>query len=176
MQLIISALEAQESNLFERLIAGVQESACHILESRMSRLAGGYACFMLVEGNWNHIARLENSLTGLQQRAQVFFKRLPEDTKQQDGSELLYVADVIARNRSGILADLIRFLGAQGIMIQDLRSSCYQLPYVDSPVCTIHLLLRIPEEVSVLPLRDDFLDFCEQLQVDAILEPVKPIL
>ncbi len=176
MQLIITALEAQESNLFERLIAVIQESACHILESRMSQLAGGDACYMLVEGNWNHIAKLENSLTGLQQRAQVFFKRLPEKAEEQDGGELLYVADVVARNRAGILADLIRFFDVQGIIIQDLRSSCYQLPYVDSTVCTIHLLLRIPEEVSVLSLRDDFLDFCEQLQVDAILEPVKPIL
>ncbi|MCX8049486.1 MAG: hypothetical protein N3A55_07480 [Methylohalobius sp.] len=176
MQLIITALEIEESNLFERLISGIQESACHILESRMSRLSAGYACFMLVEGNWNHIARLENVLTSLQQRAQVFFKRLPEDTKEQNGGELLYVADVVARNRSGILADLIRFLGDQGIMVQDLRSSCYQLPYVGSQVYTIHLLLRIPEEISVLALRDDFLDFCEQLQVDAILEPIKPIL
>jgi glycine cleavage system transcriptional repressor len=176
MQLIVTALEVEDSNLFERLITSIQESACHILESRMSRLANGYACFMWVEGNWNHLARLENSLTALQQRSQVFFKRLPEETQPQESSELLYIADVIARDRSGILADLIRFFGDQGVMIQDLRSSCYQLPYVDSTVCTIHLLLRIPEEISVLSLRDEFLDFCEQLQVDAILEPVKPIL
>ncbi|GAB6067941.1 glycine cleavage system protein R [Methylothermus subterraneus] len=173
MQLIISALEVQESDLFERLIAAIQESACRILESRMTRLADGYACFMLAEGNWNHLARLENSLTGLQQRAQVFFKRLSESVDAQENSELLYIADIVARDRSGILLDLIRFFSDQGIVIQDLRSSCYQLPYVDSSVCTIHLMLRIPEEISVLSLRDEFLDFCEHLQVDAILEPVK---
>ncbi len=176
MQLIVTAIGDHQGKLFERLISHVRECECHVRECRLARLSGGGAGFVQVEGNWNHIARLENLLSGLGQQGQVHFHRLPENPNSNDGDVLLYVADVVARDRVGILEDLIGFFSGQEIEIQDLRSSCYRMPYVGANVCTIHLLLRIPEEVSVIPLRDEFLDICEQLQVDAIFEPIKPII
>lgn len=175
MQLIITALGDAKSRWFERLIAGIHECDCYIKESRMTRLGSGGACFALVEGNWNHIARLENLLTGLKQHGQYFFHRLTEDKKTGQDDALLYVADVVARDRPDVLEELVTFFNHQKVGIQDLRSSCYQLPYLEANMCTIHFLLRIPPEVSVISLRDEFLDVCEQVQIDAIFEPVKPI-
>jgi len=101
---------------------------------------------------------------------------MPDEPQSKDGEVLLYVAEVVARERVGMVEDLLDFFSHQGIDIQDLRSSCYQLPYVGSIVCTIHLLIRIPHQISVISLRDEFLDLCEQMQVDAIFEPIKPII
>ncbi len=162
--------------MFERVISGVRECECHVKECRMTRMTGGSAGFVQVEGNWNHIARLENLLAGLAQSGHVHFHRLPDDPKSEEENVLLYVADVVARERMGVLEDLIGFFSGQGIGLQDLRCSCYRMPYDGSNICTIHMLLRIPEQVSVISLRDEFLDICEQLQVDAIFEPIKPII
>ncbi|GAB4366844.1 MAG: glycine cleavage system protein R [Methylohalobius crimeensis] len=175
MQLMITALEPTGIRLFERMLAGIQENACYVLESRMSRLGDGCACYFLVEGNWNHIARLESVLSGLQPQAHLFFNRVPDSAAEKKSGELLYVADLVARDNDEVLNDVARFFTLQGVVLQDLRSSRYGVPYLDGSVCTMHLLLRIPEGISMLSLRDEFLDFCEQMSVDAILEPIKPV-
>ena len=176
MRLIVTAFGDHQQKMVQRVISGVKECDCYVKECRMTRVSGGCAGFIQVEGNWNHIARLENLLAGLGQTERVQYHRMPDEPQSKDGEVLLYVAEVVARERVGIVEDLLDFFSHQGIDIQDLRSSCYQLPYVGSIVCTIHLLIRIPRQISVISLRDEFLDLCEQMQVDAIFEPIKPII
>lgn len=177
MQLIITAWGEPDGALFEQLLASIRESDCEVRECRMARIARGCACFLLVQGRWNHVARLESALAVLGQQAQIFHHRLEETAGEggEGSGELLYVADVVSREHAGVLEGLVAYFSQAGVGIQDLRCSSYRLPYVDATVCTIHMLLRIPPGIGVLSLRDDFLDYCEQLQVDAIFEPVKPI-
>ncbi len=178
MQLIITAWGEPDGALFEQLLISIRESDCEVRECRMAQIARGCACFLLVQGKWNHMARLENALTVLGQEAQIFYHRLGDEggDEGERGEALLYVADVVSREHAGVLEALVMFFTRAGIGIQDLRCSSYRLPYVDATVCTIHMLLRIPPGIGILSLRDDFLDYCEQLQVDAIFEPVKPII
>jgi glycine cleavage system transcriptional repressor len=35
------------------------------------------------------------------------------------------------------------------------------------------MIVRIPAGMRIVSLRDEFLDFCDQMNLDAILEPVK---
>ncbi|HEB77013.1 MAG TPA: hypothetical protein ENI90_00610 [Methylothermaceae bacterium] len=178
MRLIVTALGEKGSELFERLLASIRESECKVRECRMTRLGEGCASFLLVYGKWNHIAKLENSLASMHPEERIFFQRLEGDTKDSDhfDGDLLYVADIVTREGGEVLDGLVGFLSQRGIGIQDLRCSSYRLPYVEAMVCTIHLLLRIPHGVPVLSLRDEFLDLCEQMQADAIFEPIKPII
>ncbi len=178
MQLIVTAIGDNGSDLFERLLRGVRESECQIRECRMTRLGGGCACFLLVHGKWNHIAKLESGLASMRPGERIFFQRLEAENREDDGrdGDLLYVADIVTREGSDVLDDVVAFFTHHGLGIQDLRCSSYRLPYVNAMVSTIHLLLRIPPGIAVLSLRDEFLDFCEQMQVDAIFEPVKPVI
>ncbi len=178
MQLIVTALGDDGSNLFERLLRSIRESECQVRECRMTRLGDSCACFLLVHGKWNHIAKLESALASIQPGERIFYQRLEAETREEDGhaDDLLYVADIVTREGSDVLDDVVVFFARHGIGIQDLRCSSYRLPYVNAMVSTIHLLLRIPPGIAVLSLRDEFLDFCEQLQVDAIFEPIKPVI
>jgi len=38
---------------------------------------------------------------------------------------------------------------------------------------SLHLTIHVPVEISISSLRNDFLEFCDQLNLDAIIEPVK---
>ncbi len=177
MQLIVTALGDDGGSLFERLLRSIRESECQVRECRMTRLGDGCACFLLAHGRWNHIAKLESILASMS-RDRIFFQRLEAESRAEDGhaGDLLYVADIVTREGSDVLDDMVAFFTRHGLGIQDLRCSSYRLPYGSATVSTIHLLLRIPPGIAVLSLRDEFLDFCEHLQVDAIFEPVKPIV
>ncbi len=178
MQLIISAVGDHQGTVFSELLKVIKECSCNIQESRMNMMGGNCLGLLLVQGNWNHVAKLENMLSAYQQRSgfYIFYKRLAGEGAGGKDDALLYVTEAVARDQPGILTHLFDFFTSQGVIIQDLRSSCYHVPYVKSSVCTIHMLLKIPEDLSVITLRDDYLEYCEKLYVDAILEPVKPIV
>ncbi len=178
MQLIICAAGDHQGKVFSELLGLIKECSCNIQESRMSMMGGHCMGLLVVQGNWNHVAKLENLLSAYQQRTgfHVYYKRLGGEGGSGKEDALLYVTEAVAKDQPGILGDLVDFFVSQGVGIQDLRSSCYQVPYVKSAVSTIHMLLKIPNDISVITLRDDYLEYCEKLYVDAILEPVKPIV
>lgn len=178
MRLIVTALDEKGGDLFGRLLRSIRESECQVHECRMTRLGDSSAFFLLAYGKWNHVAKLENLLTSMWPGERIFFQRLEAEGREGDSftGDLLYAADIVTREGSDVLDDVVAFLTQRGIGIQDLRCSSYRLPYVDAMVSTIHLLLRIPPGIAVLSLRDEFLDLCEQMEMDAVFEPVKPII
>ena len=38
---------------------------------------------------------------------------------------------------------------------------------------SVHMLLDVPGEIQIASLREEFLDFCDQLNLDAVIEPMK---
>ena len=42
-----------------------------------------------------------------------------------------------------------------------------------SAVETVHMTISVPTNVSIAGLRGEFMDFCDHLNFDAIMEPVK---
>jgi glycine cleavage system transcriptional repressor len=38
---------------------------------------------------------------------------------------------------------------------------------------SVHLTVDIPASLQIAMLRDEFMDFCDQLNLDAVIEPIK---
>jgi glycine cleavage system transcriptional repressor len=38
---------------------------------------------------------------------------------------------------------------------------------------SVHLTVDIPADIQIATLREEFMDFCDQLNLDAIIEPLK---
>ncbi len=39
---------------------------------------------------------------------------------------------------------------------------------------SVQMMVHVPAKVNIAALREEFMDVCDQLNLDAILEPVKP--
>ena len=61
MQLVITVLGEDRPDLIVEITRAIKDCKCTILESRMTELGHEFAGHLLVEGNWNHIVRLERS-------------------------------------------------------------------------------------------------------------------
>ncbi len=177
MQLAITVLGENHSDLIVELTRTIKEAKCAIVESRMTELGTEFAGHLLCEGNWNHIARLENTLETLANRYRLKVHLLraqePETPPAEDEPGLPYAIDVFASDQLSNLHDLSEFLVSHGITILDLSASRYPAPFTGSPLLMAHLIVRIPADMRIVSLRDEFLDFCDQMNLDAILEPVK---
>lgn len=175
MQLVITVLGEQRPDLIVELTRAIKDAKCTILESRITELGLEFAGHLLVEGNWNHIARLENALESLGNRfgLKIHLLRAKEREVVDEENFLPYAVDIFATDQINNIHDLSAFFATRNIEIMDLSTSRYPAPFTGSPLFLAHMMVRIPVGIRIVSLRDEFLDFCDQMNLDAVLEPVK---
>ncbi|MFM8332297.1 MAG: glycine cleavage system protein R [Candidatus Methylumidiphilus sp.] len=174
MQLVLTVAGEDRPDLIEELARTVRDCKCHILESRMTELGSEFAGHLLVDGNWNHIVKLENALEAMAVRYRMKIASLR--TKEQRPTEenvIPYGVDVFASDQLDNIHELADFFTKRGIKILDLSTSRYPAPYSATPLFMARIIVKIPVNLRIVSLRDEFLEFCDQQNLDAILEPVK---
>lgn len=171
--LVISALGQDRPGIVNDLTMYVVEAGCNINDSRMTVLGGEFAIMMLVEGAWSAVAKLENQLPTLQKKLglTIISKRTEEHEPRRGGRP--YMVEVIAMDHPGIVYKLANFFSSRNINIQDLFTDSYRAAHTGAQMFSANMTVNIPAEVHVARLREEFLDFCEALNLDAVLEPVK---
>jgi len=171
--LVISALGQDRPGIVNDLTMYVVDAGCNIIDSRMSVLGGEFAIMMLVEGAWSAVAKLENQLSSLQKKLglTIISKRTEEHEPKRGGRP--YMVEVIAMDHPGIVYKLANFFSSRNINIQDLFTDSYRAAHTGAQMFSANMTVNIPADVHVARLREEFLDFCEALNLDAVLEPVK---
>lgn len=171
--LVISAIGEDRPGIVEGLSRTVLECGCNIEDSRMAVLGGTFALIMLATGNWNTLSKLDSALAqiGRDQSLDIVTKRTGPRVPQ--GRTLPYSVDVVALDQPGIVHQLAGFFSARGINIQEMATSAYSAAHTATPMFSAHIAIEIPAEEHIATLREDFLDFCDELNLDGVIEPIK---
>ncbi len=171
--LVISALGKDQPGIVDKLSKIILEDKCNIVDSRMTVLGGEFAILLMVEGNWNTLTKLEDALPkqGLKLGLTVISKRTKE--RQSGTNTLPYAIDVVAMDHPGIVHNLANFFSERHINIEDLVTSSYAAAHTGTPMFAVHMSIGIPAEMHIAGLRDDFLEFCDSMNLDAALDPIK---
>ncbi len=175
MQLVITVAGEDRPDLIEELTRVIKDCKCHILESRMTELGAEFAAHLLVDGNWNHIVKLENALEamGTRHRLKIATLRTKESSHPEEENVIPYGVDIFASDQIDNIHELTAFFTTRGIKILDFSTSRYPAPYSNTPLFIARMVVKIPVALRIVSLRDEFLEFCDQQNLDAILEPVK---
>ncbi|MFN2308751.1 MAG: glycine cleavage system protein R [Gammaproteobacteria bacterium] len=171
--LVISALGLDRPGLVNELARCVHEAGCNLADSRMTVLGGEFAVILLVTGNWSAIAKLEDQLPQLAERLEMTLSSRRTEQREPGRDLMPYAVDVVALDNPGIVHSLAGFFSSRNINIQDLTTTCYAAAHTGTPMFSVHMNVQIPAQQHIATLRDEFMDFCDQLNLDAIIEPVK---
>ena len=104
---------------------------------------------------------------------------LPRFTSTRLGSpigEMILVAEgveVVALDQPGIVHHMANFFSTRGIMISDLVTNAYAASSTGTPMFSMHMTVDVPADLQIAALREDFMDFCDRFNLDAVLEPIK---
>lgn len=178
MQLGITVLGNRNDQIIIEILSAVSACQCSILELRTANLTRLVSAHMLVEGSWNRIAKLENLLETIKVRNEIELCLL----RPADGeSELLssndegvpYSLETISMEKQDLLYAISSFLTEHGIIIEEIAANRYQAMFFNNTVFSSKFILMVPAEVKILSFREEFLDFCDNLNIDAIFEPIK---
>lgn len=171
--LVLSALGKDKPGIVDQLSKAIFDLGCNITDTRMTVLGGEFALLQMIEGQWNQLAKLEDSIEELSQRLGLTI--ISERTEERSiGDGLLpYVVDVIAMDHPGIVHHLASFFSTRGINIEDMNTSSYSAAHTGTPMFAVHLTVGIPSDIQISTLRDEFMEFCDSMNLDAVLEPIK---
>lgn len=171
--LVLSALGEDHPGIVNTLSKIILEHGCNIEDSRMAVLGGEFAAILLVQGKWNTLAKIENALSELERQLSmtIISKRTGERTAE--ANLLPYAVDVISMDHPGIVNNLAGFFSERGINIEDMTTSTYPAAHTGTPMFAVHITVGIPADMHIAGLREEFTDYCDGLNLDAVLEPLK---
>jgi glycine cleavage system transcriptional repressor len=171
--LVLAALGEDNTGIIEEFSRCILHSGCTINDSRMAVFGGDLALLLQVAGNWNNIAKLENQLPGIQARLGLTITSHRPVERESSKDLLPYAVDVVALDQPGIVHNLARFFAQRQINIQEMATMGYPAAHSGTPMFSVHMIIEIRAGVQIAALREDFMEFCDQLNLDAVMEPVK---
>ncbi|MCB1627284.1 MAG: transcriptional regulator [Gammaproteobacteria bacterium] len=171
--LLVSAIGPQSTPLLTVLGKRVVDAGCNLIEARVSMLGMEVCVLLLAGGAWDAIAKFENALTRLAREEQISLSSRRTTARELTGNTLPYAVEVIAADKSGILYQLGDFFARRGITVENLSSSRYRATQTGAEMFSAQITIGVPVSTHISSLRDDFLEFCDTLNLDAILEPIK---
>ena len=171
--LAVSAIGSDRTGMVHELTRVISESGGNISESRMASLGTEFAMLLLVSGNWHALAKLETELKRLADTSNlsIHLKRTEPRTPRTD--MLPYSIDVVCLDQSGIVSGLSGFFATRGIDIAEVSTRSYPAAHTGAPMFAVQMIVNVPSRIHVAHLREEFMEFCDSLNLDAILEPVK---
>lgn len=170
--IVLTVLGDYSGRLAERLSRLLRDCGGSITDCRMARLGGEFTALVMVSGSWDTIAKIEDMLPRLEKELGVGIQ-CRRTQQQQPAPGMPYAIDVVCSDRAGVVHDISRFMSEHGMEIQDLYTTTYLPVQSGTVMFSLHMTVNVPVDASISALRGEFLDFCDRLNLDAIMEPAK---
>ena len=171
--LLINAFAAQTHSPLVAITKRISDCGCSLAETRVATLGRDVCVLALAQGPWDAIAKLESALARLEREEQIRLVQYRTGAKPAQTNLLPYVVEVIAADKAGILYQLAEFFLHHNITIEQLQSTRYRAMQTGADMFSAQITVGIPASTHIAALRDDFLEFCDGLNLDAIMDPMK---
>jgi glycine cleavage system transcriptional repressor len=172
-QLLISTLSPAHRAPILALAKRIADSGCNLADARVSTIGNDTSVMLLAVGAWDAVAKLETSLGKLGRDEELQIVHYRTTPREPTAHLLPYLVEVIAADRPGILVKIIEFFSRRDISVEQLSSMRYQAMQTGAEMFQAQITIGIPAETHIAALRDDFLELCDGLNLDAIMDPVK---
>ncbi|MCK5830085.1 MAG: transcriptional regulator [Methylococcales bacterium] len=172
MQLAITALGNNPTNFINKILDTVSSCDCQVLTLKSSCLNQAVACYLLVNGNWNQIAKLESTLTNLQILLNINIHSLRPDSTPKRSESIPYFLESISASPNNVIENMSSFLYERDVYIEDINARFFQASYNQTKVFSVKFILSIPIKLKIRSLREDLQDFSFKFNIDILFNPI----
>jgi glycine cleavage system transcriptional repressor len=165
-QLLIQALTQAGKSPLLALAQRITDAGCNLSESRVSTIGTEISLMLLASGAWDALAKLETALIKLARDESLRLVHYRTGPRENSSHLLPYLVEVVA-------AHIVSFFTQHDISVEQLHSTRYHAMQTGAEMFQAQFTIGIPAEIHIAALRDDFLELCDGLNLDAIMDPVK---
>ena len=144
--LILSAIATEDPRGLDALVRAIHECGCGVEEARLVHFGDRVGLVAGVSGNWNAVAKLDGALARLhgEDGLQVVSSRSSRDDTRAE--TIPYLAEITGADRAA---------------------------YGETRIGSTHFTIGLPTSLSLATIRGEFMDICDELNVDGVLAPIR---
>ena len=168
--LVITALGQDKPGIVNELSKAILDNGGNITDSHMMVLSGEFAIMLLVTGSIKGITNINSKLDEISKSLGLTL--IAKETEQQKSNKerLPYHVSVVSMDHPGIVHNISDFLSSHNLNIEEIETKTYPAAHTGTAMFSLDMIISIPADSSVRALRDEFLLFCDDLNLDASLE------
>lgn len=171
--LVLSALGSDRPGIVDQLAKAAAASSCNIEDSRMTVLGGEFAVLMLVSGNEQAIVAMERTVPAVGEKLGLMLLSKRTRPKAPQPAARPYRIDVTALDQPGLVHELANFFSSRHINIETLDTTTYAAPHTGSQMFGLQMTVNIPSSLQVAALREEFLDHCDERNLDVSFDAAR---
>lgn len=168
--LVISALGNDQPGIVNELSKAILEQGGNISESKMTILGGEFAMMLLATGSQECIDNIISKLEQTGEKLNLTLIAKETQAQESNNKRLPYQVSVVSMDHPGIVHHISDFLSSRNLNIEEIETKTYPAAHTGTPMFALDMTISIPADSSVRSLRDEFITFCDDLNLDATLE------
>ena len=171
--MVISILGKNQSGIVHDLSEAASQYGCSIADSRMTVLGNEFAAVLLIEGSWSELAKMETGLTNLEKKYKLSIIIRRTEAREPQPELVPYIVQVITLDTPGVLNKITEFFSERNIPIEEVYSNTFFSSHTGAPMATMTMTVLINATSSITELREAFILYTEEHNLDAVFEPDK---
>lgn len=171
--LAITAMGRNRDKLVQKLIKSIVERGCELQDARVHPLGDSLSANFLVSGNWSALGKLESALPGLGEQFELTITAQRTDTTNKHAKSRPYGVEVIAPQQAELLSRVLAFFTEQEVHVNEIVMQNYLSSHTGANMSNLQLMAYIPNKQHPQALRESFMDLCDDLNADGLLDPIK---
>ena len=168
--LVITALGNDKPGIVKKLSKTILENGGNITESHMMVLGGEFAMMLLITGDDPVLNKIKTRLDTIGDSLDLTLVAKETQRKVESQKRLPYQISVVSMDHPGIVHDISDFLSNRDLNIEEIETTTYPAAHTGTTMFSLDMTISIPANSSVHALRDEFITFCDDLNLDATIE------
>lgn len=169
--ILVTTICKSDINVFNEITKLAAVNECHINYSHLYSLGADHSMTLQISGNWSGIAKIETALPSIAKRLDVDIVSKRTHQEKIDRFHLPYRIEITALDQPGLVYEVYEFVNSLDIHTDQLEISTSK--HEQTPILKLSMQVDIPAESNIADIREQFLIFCDELNLDGTLEPRK---
>lgn len=176
--LVITALGEDRPGIVNELSKTVFSHGCGIVDSRMAVLGGEFALILMAAGPDEALGALEAALQARQADLGLTITSKRTSPRRAQAGHQPCRVKAVAIDHPGIVHRLAGFFSERSMNIEHLNTDRYAAAHTGTPMFALTMVISVPPGIRLSELREQFIAFCDELNIDAVIEPAtrEPVL
>jgi glycine cleavage system transcriptional repressor len=173
----ITCIGEQHDDITKDIVQIIEKYETQLETLRQVNEYGRSTSAFTMVGDWNHINKIEgalNKLVDTYPNHSITSTLSPYEDEENDASTLLYHVNIMATSGVSIIPDLIEFLRANDIALLQLTVDNYPRQGKQAGTMVVNAKVAIDMQFALSEIREQFIVLCDSLNVDGIIDPVRP--
>jgi glycine cleavage system transcriptional repressor len=171
--IIISALGDDRPGLISELTGKIAKCGCSIEDTRMTVMAGQFAILIDARGNKDRLEKLNSCLPEFGKKLNLEMIWRHRQSKKMPQRVIPCTVKILSIDDIGLVHNVTQFFAKKKINIENLETSTYLAPQTASTLFSAKMIVSSPIDLPINDLRDELIEFCDSLNIDASIIPSK---